>query len=38
MRISIMEMLHSAIRKMISLYQQGSNELKNKNVIKNSIR
>ena len=36
MRISIMQILHSAIRNTISLYQQSLNELKNINVIKYS--
>ena len=37
MYISIMQILHSAIKNMISLYQQSLNELKNINVIKSSI-
>lgn len=37
MRISIMSILHSAVRNTISLYQPSLNELKNKNVIKKSI-
>lgn len=37
MCISTVQMSHSAIRNIILLYQQNWNQLKNKNVIKNSM-
>ena len=37
MCISIMQILHSAIKNMISLYQQSLNELKKIDAIKSSI-